>query len=58
MTNYQKRKDKLRKLVNQFDLFDDMTKLAQALKVNQDLIKLEGFPLKEYKKWQKEQVKK
>ena len=52
-TNYQRQKDKLRNLVNSFDLFDDMFKLAEALKLNGDLIKQEGFPLQEYKKWQK-----
>ncbi len=53
MTNYQRHKDNIRNLINDFDLFDDMSKLAEALEQSKDIMKLEGIPLEEFKQWLK-----
>lgn len=53
MNHYEIKKNRLRHLVNEFDLFDDISKLAEAFDLNRDIIRVQGFPIKEFRKWQK-----
>lgn len=51
----QKRKDEIRILVNSYDLFDDIFKLAEAYVLIENILVESEFPLKYYKKWIKNQ---
>ncbi len=53
MNHYEIKKNRLRNLINEFDLFDDILKLAEAVDITR-YIRTQGFPIKEFRKWQKE----
>lgn len=50
---YQERKNKIRNLINEFDLFDNLFKLAEAQNLINDLLKKNKFPTEEYIEWLK-----
>lgn len=56
--SYENKKKKLRKLVNGFDLFDNLIHLADANELSKDILKKEEFPSKLYARNKKKQNKK
>lgn len=51
---YEERKNKIQDLMNQFQGTDDMFPLAESIIDGMELLKVEGFPYKEYNKWKNE----
>lgn len=55
--NYEKKKQKLRTAINKFDLFDNIFELCDALGIATEIAEIEGFPISDYYKWKKQNVK-
>lgn len=50
-------KDKIRKLINEFCLTDDLMKLSEAQILINALLRKNNFPFEEYNKWLKNKKK-
>lgn len=52
---YTEQKTTIRNLINEFDLTDNLFKLADALALVKKVLKINQFPVKKYEEWKKVQ---